>query len=177
MFISISKQLKNAKILEIGTHNGNSAVALGYGNISNNNIIIDTYDIKNLLQPNPTIFFNEYNVNYNIKNILTEDYLIDNKDEIISYHIIFMDIDPHEGILEYELYLWLKKNKYTGIIIFDDIHLGLNHTANNYRPTQNSMIDFWKKVDSADKMDLTHLGHWSGTGVLCFDFENNRIII
>lgn len=39
------------------------------------------------------------------------------------------------------------------------------------------MIDFWKKVDSADKMDLTHLGHWSGTGVVCFDFENNRIII
>jgi predicted O-methyltransferase YrrM len=175
LFISISKQLKDAKILEIGTHNGNSAVALSYGNIDNNNITIDTYDIVDLLEPNPKQFFGDYNVNYNLKNILTQDYLNEHKDELLSYDIIFMDIDPHEGILEYQLYQWLKQNKYEGIIIFDDIQLGLNHIANNYRPTKYSMADFWNKVEEEDKLDLTHLGHWSGTGVVCFDFDKNNI--
>ena len=46
----ISKQLKNINILEIGTHHGNSSVALAYGNLFGNNIKIDTYDISNLLQ-------------------------------------------------------------------------------------------------------------------------------
>jgi hypothetical protein len=31
LFIALSLQLKKGKILELGTHNGNSAVALSYG--------------------------------------------------------------------------------------------------------------------------------------------------
>lgn len=176
LFMGISKQLKNSKILEIGTHNGNSAVALSYGNFFNNNIEIDTYDIINLLQENPKKYFEKYNVNYNLENLFNEDIREKYKSKILSYDIIFIDIDPHEGILEYDFLIWLKNNNYNGLIIFDDIHLGLNHTANNYRPTQNTMQDFWKKINEEFKKDLTYIGHHSGTGLVCFNFNNHELI-
>jgi predicted O-methyltransferase YrrM len=177
LFMGISRQLNNVKILEIGTHNGNSAVALSYGKLYNNNITIDTYDIINLLQKNPKIFFDKYNVNYHLENLFDNNLRELYKNNILSYDIIFIDIDPHEGILEYEMLLWLKDNNYKGLIIFDDIHLGLNHTANNYRPTQHSMIEFWEKIEENFKKDLTFIGHHSGTGLVSFNFNEHEIII
>ena len=82
-----------------------------------------------------------------------------NKDFILSHDIIFIDIDQHNGILEYEMYIWLKYNSYQGIIIYDDIKLGLNHSANGYQKTTHKMSDFWDKVDINEKIDITHLGH------------------
>jgi len=145
LFMGISKQLKNSKILEIGTHNGNSAIALSYGNLFNNNIQIDTYDIINLLHDNPKKYFEKYNINYYLEDLFNMEIREKYKSKILSYDIIFIDIDPHEGILEYDFLIWLKNNNYNGLIIFDDIHLGLNHTANNYRATQHSMQDFFVK--------------------------------
>jgi predicted O-methyltransferase YrrM len=176
LFMAISKQLKNNNILEIGTHNGNSAVALGYGNLFGNNINIDTFDIINLLQKNPNDFFKKYNVNYKLENLFEKDIRDKNKNKLLSYDIIFIDIDPHEGILEYDMLMWLKENNYQGLIFFDDIHLGLGHCANNYRATQHSMQDFWKKINNEIKKDLTNLGHHSGTGLVCFDFSKHDLI-
>ena len=123
LFMAISMQLKNVSILEIGTHNGNSAIALSYGNFAGNNIKIDTYDIIDLLQECSRNFFNKSNINYKLENLFDINVRETNKDKILSYDIIFIDIDPHEGILEYEMLNWLKDNKYEGLIIFDDIHL------------------------------------------------------
>jgi len=176
LFMGISKQLKNSKILEIGTHNGNSAVSLSYGNLFNNNIEIDTFDIINLLQDNPKKYFDKYNVNYYLENLFNEEIREKYKTKILLYDIIFIDIDPHEGILEYDFLIWLKNNNYNGLIIFDDIHLGLNHTANNYRPTQTTMQDFWKKINEEFKKDLTYIGHHSGTGLVCFNFNKHQLI-
>ena len=175
LFMGISKQLKNINILEIGTHHGNSSVALAYGNLFGNNIKIDTYDISNLLQENPKRFFKDFNINYYLNNLFDDKIREENKNKILSYDIIFIDIDPHEGILEYEMFNWLQDNNYNGLIIFDDIHLGLGHTANNYRSTQHSMEDFWNKIDDKYKKDLTYIGHHSGTGLVCFDFNKHEL--
>ena len=72
LFMGISKQLKNINILEIGTHHGNSSVALAYGNLFGNNIKIDTYDISNLLQENPKRFFKDFNINYYLNNLFDD---------------------------------------------------------------------------------------------------------
>jgi predicted O-methyltransferase YrrM len=175
LFMAISMQLKNVSILEIGTHNGNSAIALSYGNFAGNNIKIDTYDIIDLLQECSRNFFNKSNINYKLENLFDINVRETNKDKILSYDIIFIDIDPHEGILEYEMLNWLKDNKYEGLIIFDDIHLGLGHTANNYRTTEHSMNDFWGKINDEIKKDLTYIGHHSGTGMVCFNFDKHEI--
>ena len=36
----------------------------------------------------------------------------------------------------------------------------------------HSMQEFWDKIDNSDKIDLTSVGHWSGTGLICFYPEN-----
>ena len=168
LLMSISRQLTNVKILEIGTHHGNSAIALSYGKLHGKNIQVDTYDIVDLLQENPRQFFSQYGVNYYIKDLLNNEMRNQYKDEILSYDVIFIDVDPHEGILEYDMYLWLKNNNYQGIIIYDDIHLGIDHDANGYHKTEHAMEDFWNKIDNHDKTDITHLGHITGTGIVSF---------
>ena len=176
LFAGISCQLDDKKILELGTHNGKSAIALSYGKIIEKNIIINTFDIINLLTNKGKLFFKNYSVNYELKNLLDNDTREKNKDFILSHDIIFIDIDPHNGILEYEMYIWLKNNSYQGIIIYDDIKLGLNHSANGYQKTTNKMSDFWDKLDINEKIDITHLGHWSGTGIVVFNKEKNKFI-
>ena len=177
LFISISMQINNCKILEIGTHHGNSAVALGFSNIYTKNITLNTLDIIDIVQPNCKNFFINNNINFSILNLLDANTRTKYKDKILENDIIYIDIDPHEGLLEYEMYIWLKQNNYNGIIIFDDIKLGLGHSANNTPPIRHKMSDFWDKVDNNDKLDITNVGHASGTGLVYFNKEKNRIIV
>ena len=51
-----------------------------------------------------------------------------------------IDIDPHNGILEYEMYKWLEENNYQGFILYDDIFIEKGHLANNYDKTEYNMI-------------------------------------
>jgi predicted O-methyltransferase YrrM len=177
LFAAISMQLNNCKILEIGTHEGNSAVILSYGKLFGNNIYIKTYDINNLVGKNCKTFFDKYKIDYVLDNIFNHEYRELHKAEILAYDIIFIDIDPHNGILEYDMYCWLQTNNYKGLILFDDIFLGLGHKANNYDATNSKMIDFWNKIESKHKINLTSIGHWSGTGLVCFDFSLHTIIL
>jgi predicted O-methyltransferase YrrM len=178
LFCGISSQLDdNSNILEIGTHNGNSTIALSYGITKNKRLQIDTFDIKNLLMPNCKKFIDSRKlVNCHYENlfdpIIRESY----KDFLLSRDIIFIDIDPHEGILEKSMLDWLQINDFKGIILFDDIHLGLHHSANDYRATMKKMSDFWKSIDNNLKHDLTSVGHCSGTGIVVFDKSKHDLI-
>ena len=55
----------------------------------------------------------------------------------------------------------------------NDIHLGPGHMGVT---TGNSMQQFWDKIDDKYKIDFTSVGHWSGTGMVCFCFENHIIL-
>jgi len=171
LLASLSMQLKNKKILELGTHTGRSAIALNYGNLKQlNNNTIYTYDISNILIPN---IFDYTNINFKIENLFNSDIREINKDHILSADLIFIDIDPHSGILEYSMYIWLKNNNYKGLILFDDIHLDEGHMGVY---TGSSMKQFWAKIDDKNKIDLTSVGHWSGTGLVSFNFSNYTIL-
>ena len=39
------------------------------------------------------------------------------------------------------------------------------------------MIDFWNKIPNENKIDLTRIGHFSGTGLVCFDYTLNKIVL
>ena len=84
------------------------------------------------------------------------------KDMLLNSSIIFLDIDPHEGTREYNFYLWLKENKYKGLLILDDIHY--------FKEMRDNV---WHKIPSSEKCDATSVGHWSGTGFVTF---NNQTI-
>jgi len=164
-------QLNSKHIIELGTHTGNSAYVLAYANRTlNNNNKITTFDI----QLKDRILVDNTNITYLIKDLFNKDIRENNRDFLLSSDIIFIDIDPHEGILEYDMYIWLKDNKYKGLILFDDIHLGRGHMGST---SGHSMQEFWNKVDKSDKIDLTSVGHWSGTGLVCFYPENYTFLL
>jgi predicted O-methyltransferase YrrM len=164
---SLSKQMPGKKIIELGTHNGRSTLALNYGNNT-----VYTYDIKNWLVPN--IFTGRPNINFRLENLFDANLRELNKEHILSSDLIFIDIDPHEGVMELEMYNWLKQNDYKGLILFDDIHLGPGHMGVK---TGNSMEKtLWSNIEDKYKLDLTHVGHWSGTGLVSFQMDKYKII-
>ena len=62
----------------------------------------------------------------------------------------------HDWVFEQLLYRTLVAGQYDGLLLLDDIHLN---------PT---MQRFWERI-GLEKIDLTPLGHWSGTGLVRFD--------
>jgi predicted O-methyltransferase YrrM len=170
LLASLSIQLSNKSIIELGTHTGNSAYMLSYGNrkLKNNNKII-TFDITDKSK----VLKDTVNVDYRIEDMFDPVIREKNRELLLTSDMIFIDIDPHEGIMEYDMYVWLKDNDYKGIIMFDDIHLGPGHMGVT---SGNSMTDFWNKVDARYKIDLTSVGHWSGTGLVCFNLEEKNIL-
>jgi predicted O-methyltransferase YrrM len=168
---SIGLQIKDSKIMELGTHHGRSAYTLYYGNrVNNSNNQITTYDINRIIIDG---IFDNTTINYKIEDLFDPVIREQNRDAILSSDIIFIDIDPHEGVLEYDMYLWLKQNNYAGLILFDDVHLGPGHMGVT---TGNSMQQFWDKIEDQYKLDFTSVGHWSGTGLVSFHFENHTIL-
>jgi len=146
-----STLFNNSNILNLGTHLGNSALALSY----NKSNTIYSFDIID-------------NVRENIKNMDNIHFLIDNlfdinirekyKDLILSCPFIFLDIDSHNGIMEYEFINYLQEINYKGFIICDDIWYFKNMRDN-----------FWYKIDDKYRYDLTNFGHWTGTGIITFN--------
>lgn len=138
----LSKNLDNETFLDIGTLKGCSSLALSYN--KSNNVI--SFNVTNQLDLN---YYPE-NIEYLIDNVLNEKYV----DLIIQSKIILLDTN-HDGIFEQQLFNRLEEVGFKGILILDDIYLN------------KQMKSFWQNIKK-DKLDITHIGHVSGTGVVFF---------
>lgn len=154
----LSLSINNAKILELGTHNGTSSTALSI-NSSNNIRTYDVLDLYSAKQPK-----NVTRVIGNIFDLKEENYLL-NSD------FIFVDT-AHTGTFEWQIYEFLLNNNYKGFVIFDDIHWSVE------------MIEFWNKIPNNIKFDITKIGHGEGLGPLgsvsgtgLVDFSGKVILI
>jgi hypothetical protein len=76
---------------------------------------------------------------------------------ILNSPFIFLDVDPHNGQMEYDFFNYLLSIEYNGFMICDDIWYFKDMRDN-----------FWNKIDSSLKYDMTNFGHWSGTGIIQF---------
>lgn len=126
-------------ISDIGTLRGASALALSYN--KQNKVI--SYDIKNkrMLNGKPqNIEFVVYKGGFS-KDIFYSDF-------------IFLDT-LHDGVLEREIINFLRKYKWRGILVLDDIH--------EFTPLK----ELWNEID-LPKEDITSIGHHSGTGIVYF---------
>lgn len=144
-----STKFNNTEIFDIGTHMGASSCALSY----NNTNIVHSFDI-NLSK----LVARKSNCQYHEENLWDENIRNKWKDLLLNSSLIFIDIDPHEGYMEYEFYEWLVENNYKGILILDDIW--------HFKGMRDNL---WYKIHST-KFDVTDVGHWSGTGIV--DFSN-----
>lgn len=139
-----SSLFKNKLIIDAGTDVGISALCLG---INNDNAVI-SYDIF----PKSIIYEQKYN-NFVFKIL---DINKENEKILNAAYLIYVDIDPHDGIQESYFINKLKKIGYKNYVLCDDIFLN------------EGMISFWNDIKQK-KHDLTKLGHSTGTGLICFD--------
>ena len=153
LLASISKQVDNFLIYDIGSRCGLSALSLGI-NPSNKVISWDIEDNSRIKYPHN---FEGLDVEFRLKDIFDEP------SEIFSLpDIILLDLDPHNGIQEKKFLDILDETDFTGLLIMDDI---------NYRR--------WpplKKVFNDIEITKTLLpfGHTTGTGLVWY---SERILV
>ena len=137
--------LSRIAICELGTYMGHSAAALG----ADTSVPVFTYDyatsVKWHQQPD---------------NVFT--HLLPNEfvwpKFIVNADVIFVDT-WHHGKMEREVFDYLLEEQWTGILVYDDIDYN------------DPMREFWASIPESDrynKIDLTNLGHCTGTGVIEF---------
>lgn len=134
----ISKLYNGVTLLDIGSYQGSSAIALSFN--KKNKVI--SYDIDQ----QPEIGeINIPNIKFIKGNVL--------KDEITAPFILLDTY--HDGTFEQDFVDHLLKINYKGLVMFDDIHLN------------EEMSNFWNGLKN-EKYDLTEIGHHSGTGIAIF---------
>jgi len=145
----LASKINNSIIIDIGTHRGSSALALS----TNPTNTIHSFDIIPKVAPHGIP-----NLHLHIADLWDDSTRAQWKETILSSKLIVLDIDPHSGVPEYEFYKWLKLSGYQGIVLCDDIWYFKEMRDN-----------FWYKIPSIEKLDISCLGHWSGTGLIAFE--------
>ena len=143
----LSTLFSNSVILDIGSHLGYSALSLSF---QSTNIIHSFDNVDNVLAPIKT----RPNINFHIADLFDPVGREAWKNLILSAAFIFLDMDPHNGTMEIELYRYLKEIGYTGFVVCDDIWY-----------FKDMRDHFWYHIPLEEKYDLSIFGHWSGTGV------------
>ena len=148
----MSTLFNGSSIIDIGTHRGVSALALSY-NTTNTVYSFDILDKVNNQQ-----IRSRDNIVFSLDNLFEAAGQEKWTATILSAPFIFLDVDPHNGTMEMDFYNYLKKIGYTGFVICDDIW--------HFKEMRDN---FWYKLPAVEKYDVTHLGHWSGTGIFTFN--------
>jgi len=155
LYSYLSLFFNNIDILEIGTFDGRSAVALSHN--ESNNVL--SYDIVDHINDKDHVIYSKPNIKFNIKNILIDL----NESFIKNTKIIMIDID-HYGHNEEIIINKLRELNYSGIIILDDI------TNHNDPIINECMNKLWDSIPET-KYDFIKYGHWSGTGIIVMNYD------
>ena len=145
----ISNTFDNITILDVGTYNGGSAMALST-NQKNKVISVDIEDRNQTIIDVPNIEFYVGDI--------TEaplGYELIQQSDIILYDTV------HDGKIETEFHKLLLKLNWNGIVIWDDIKLRWNGEK------RIGMINFWNNITN-QKFDITKYAHWTGTGIVSY---------
>ena len=139
----ISTLYSNQTVLDIGTYKGCSALALSY----NKKTTVFTFDIGSFweLSEVPT------NVVRVIDDVTNDKYT----DLIRTTSFILLDT-AHDGIFERKLHTLLQRLEWKGVLMLDDIALN------------DEMREYWASI-TEPKVNMSPVGHWSGTGMVVFD--------
>ena len=109
MYAWLSKQFNNTTILDVGTRTGGSALALSYND--KNKVI--SYD---LVEQGASSGIKKDNVEFKIQDFREDDTL-----DYDNISIIMIDVDPHDGTAEEEMFEYLEEKGWKGLVLLDDI--------------------------------------------------------
>ena len=149
LYAWLSTQFNNTTILDVGTSTGGSALALSYND--KNKVI--SYD---LVEQGATEGIKKDNVEFKIQDFREDDTL-----DYDNISIIMIDVDPHDGTAEEEMFEYLEEKGWKGLVLLDDIG-----------PQWPEIEDFWNRI-TFPKINVTEVGHMSGTGLVNFDEKHN----
>lgn len=144
----LAKRRAGRTAFDIGTHQGDSALALALGGVH-----VETFDLVDKIGSRSLGGGVQRHSDDLCDPIMREHW----RSALLESALILIDIDPHEGTREYELVSWLQANDYRGLIVLDDIWY-----------FEGTRINLWQRIDPRHKTDVTVLGHWSGTGIVSF---------
>ena len=136
---------KKGVVVDIGTLYGSSALALA----SNPAVDVWSYDIANHI-PHDALIRDVPNISFRL-----QDGIKAIPDFVHETDLIVLDVDPHDGIQELAFFKGLEEHGYRGVVVCDDIHL-------------NEPMKAWWAGVTQTKQDVTHEGHYSGTGIVTF---------
>lgn len=137
----LSTLFENEIIFDIGTNKGYSALALAY-NPTNKVVSYDIVDCRAV-----ACMEELGRVEFCIGDVRQDP-------RLSQTPLVMLDTD-HDGGFERQFYRYLQRIGYKGLLFLDDIH---------FSP---QMKEFWNSI-SEPKVDLTFLGHWSGSGLVDF---------
>jgi predicted O-methyltransferase YrrM len=155
LYSYLSLLFNNTTILDIGTNQGRSAIALSHNDtnrVISYNIVDQICDVNHVIYSKP-------NIEFRIKNVL-EDLTAE---LVKTVHFVVIDIDHYETI-EQQIMDRLQSLGFSGIIILDDT---TNHPDPEIHECMNRL---WNGI-TLKKYDLTKYGHWSGTGVVLMNTD------
>jgi predicted O-methyltransferase YrrM len=148
----ISTLINNKIILDVGTRTGLSALAFSYN--KKNKII--SYDLKEQGASN----IQKENIQFKIMDFRDDDSLNYN-----NVKVIMIDVDPHDGVQEREMYDFLKNKNWSGLLILDDILDNWSVRIPGAKPQE--MRKWWDEIQE-EKYDVSDVAHSSGTGLVNF---------
>lgn len=151
LLATISTYYENRNIIDLGTHLGHSAYALSY----NETNTVFSFDI--ITKPKHPSVQDRKNIHFIEADLFEEKTNEKWRSTIENAAIILMDVDPHNGKMEYEFYNYLKSINFKGLLICDDVWFFKEMRDN-----------FWYKIPNEEKLDISKYGHWSGTGLINF---------
>ena len=149
LYAWLSTKFNNTTILDVGTRTGGSALALSYND--KNKVI--SYD---LVEQGASSGISKDNVEFKIQDFREDDTL-----DYDNISIIMIDVDPHDGTAEEEMFEYLEEKGWKGIVLLDDIG-----------PQWPEIEDFWNRI-TFPKINVTEIGHMSGTGLVNFDSKHS----
>ena len=145
LYAWLSTKFNNTTILDVGTRTGGSALALSYND--KNKVI--SYD---LVEQGASSGIKKDNITFKVQDFREDDTL-----DYDNISIIMIDVDPHDGTAEEEMFEYLEEKGWKGLVLLDDIG-----------PQWPEIEDFWNRI-TFPKINVTEVGHMSGTGLVNFD--------
>ena len=155
LFSYVSTLFHNITILDIGTNQGRSAIALSHND--SNHVI--SYDIEDKIQDKNHRLFTKPNTEFRIKNVLNDitPEFVATGHQNRPVQVVMIDI-CHYGKVERDIMDKLYACGFRGIILLDDIH----HPDFSMRIPMEYL---WENIPWR-KYDVTSVGHFSGTGLI-----------
>ena len=90
----------------------------------------------------------------------------------LSSKLIFLDVDPHDGLQEAAVINFLMNNNWQGVVVCDDIGTGTESGKENWHPR---MREWWNSI-ALPKYNISTNPYAAGTGTGIICFNNQEVI-